>query len=61
MASECCITPLPTILALDYAWIYIYTSDCYNMASYIETSIDETFSFGTTLSILNVNPYDGHV
>jgi len=55
------MTPLPTILALGYAWVYICISDCYNMASYIEIPIDETFSFEATLSIPNANPYDGHV
>jgi len=61
VASKCYMIPLPTILALGYAWIYICTSDCCNMASYIETSIDKAFSFGTTLSILNVNLYNGHI
>jgi len=55
------MTPLPTILALGYAWVYICISDCYNMASYIEIPIDETFSFEATLSIPNANPYDSHV
>ena len=61
VTSECCMTLLPTILALGYAWVYICISDCYNMASYIEIPIDETFSFKATLSIPNANPYDSHV
>jgi len=47
-ASKCCMIPLPTILALGYTWVHICISDCYDVASYIKTPIDEAFSFGTT-------------
>jgi len=43
------------------AWVYISTTNCSNVASNVKASIDETFSFGTTLNIQNVELYDGHV
>ena len=61
IASKCCIIPLSTIIALEYAWVYICISNCYDVAFYIETPINKVFSFGTTLSILNVSPYNSYI
>jgi len=30
-------------------------------SSYVESSVDEGFGFRATLSIPDVNPYDGHI
>ena len=55
------VTPLPTILALWYTWVYVgslYSSD---EASDIKASVDDFLSIWPTLSVPNVNPNDGHV
>jgi len=35
--------------------------NCSNVASNVEALIDETFDFGTTLNIPNVEPYNGYI
>ena len=48
------------ILALRYAGIYISISDHSYVAFYIETSVDQSFSFITTLNIPNIDLYNCH-
>ena len=48
---------LPAVLTLRNASIYISSSNCSNIASYIKASVDKAFCFYTILRIPNVNPY----
>jgi len=51
----------PTVFTLRNIWVYVSTTNCSDMASNVEALIDKTFSFGTTLNVPNVKPYDGHI
>ena len=55
------MSPLPAVLALGDAWIHICASNCRNVVTYIEASIDEHLSVFTTLDIPDVNPNYSHV
>ena len=51
----------PIFFILKNAWVHVSTTNCSNIASNVETLIDETFGFGTTLNIPNFKPYDGYI
>ena len=55
------MSPFPTVFTLRNAWVHVSIMNCSDVASNIEALIDETFGFGTTLNIPNVEPYDGHI
>jgi len=61
MIKEFYVPPFPTILILQYFRIYIGTLDSCDMASNIETSVNQTFGFRTTLGIPNINPYYSYI
>ena len=55
------MSPLPAVLALGNSWIHVHASNCRNVVTYIEASIDEHFSIFATLDIPDVDPDYGHV
>ena len=55
------MTPFPIVLTLWNSRVYIGTTNYGNKAANIEHSVDEDFCFHTTLSVSNINPYDGHI
>ena len=55
------MSPFPIVFTLRNTWVHVSTTNCSNIASNIEASIDEIFGFGTTLYIPNVKPYDDHI
>ena len=57
----CNVTPLPAVLVLRNAKVYIGSSNCSNIAFYIEACVDKAFCFHTILRIPNVDPYHSHV
>ena len=61
MTCENHMISLPTILVLKNSRIYIHLLNNYNVMSNVETSIDEFFSFGSILRVLNVHPYNCYV
>ena len=61
MTYSCHMSPLPTVLILWYAWIHIYISNCCDVATNIESSVNDFLSIWSVLSIPNVYPNDGHV
>ena len=60
-ANACSMASFPAIFVLGDTWVHVSTTNSYNESSYIELSVNEEFSFGATLSIPNVNSYDGYV
>ena len=48
---------LLAVLVLKNASIYIGSSNCSNMVSYIEASVNKAFCFHIILRIPNVDPY----
>ena len=61
MTYPCCVTLLPTILALRNTWVYICTLYSSDEGSNVEASIDDFLGIRLTLSVPNINPNDGHV
>ena len=55
------MSPLPAVLALENFRIHVCASNCRNVVTYIEASIDEHFSIFTTLDIPDVDSDYGHV
>jgi len=55
------MSPLLTVLVLGYFGVHVCLADYSNVIIYIKLSINQTFGFGTTLSILNINPYNFYV
>jgi len=51
----------PTVFTLRNAWVHVSTMDCSDMASNVKASINETFGFGTTLNVPNVEPYNSYI
>jgi len=51
----------PAILALGNAQIHIYTLNCSDKSSDVKSSVNEGFSFGTALSVPNIDPDYCHV
>ena len=60
-AQESCMPPFLTILALEYARVHICFFDGDNEVSYVETSVNETFYFTSTLNISDVQPDFSHI
>jgi len=60
-ANTCSVALFPAIFALGDAWVHISTMNSCDESSYVELLVNEGFSFGATLSILDVDPYDGYV
>ena len=58
---KCCMIPLPAVLALEYSWIYICSSDYSNETSYIERTVNKCFCWVTTLCIPDIYLYNHHV
>ena len=61
VANTCCVTPLPTVLTLWDTWVHIGTIYCSNETSNIKSSVDNSFSLGTILSIPYINPDDNYI
>ena len=61
MATECRMSPLPTILALQDIWVHIGTFNGSDKMSYVEATIDDVLHQRTTLGILDVQPDHYHV
>ena len=61
MATECWMSPLPTILALQDIWVYIGIFDGSDETSYVEATIDDILYQRTTLGIPDVQPDYHHV
>ena len=61
MTDSCCMTPLPAVLALQYAWVHICIPNCCDKTTDVEPLVNNFLSIGSILCISNVNPYDGHV
>ena len=56
-----CIFLFPTIFTLENSWIHIFISNSHNIATHIETFVDKTFCFNTSLDILNTNLNNGYI
>jgi len=56
LASKSSISSLPAILVLRNTKVHVHISYGSNMASYIETVIDYSFSKHTAFWIPNINP-----
>jgi len=61
LASKSSMFLLLAILALEDTGVYICFLYYYNEAFYIEISINQVFSFTSTLDVLYVQPYNHHV
>jgi len=55
------MSPLLTVLVLEYSGVHVYPADCNNVTIYVKIPINQTFGFETTLSIPNINPYNCYV
>jgi len=60
-ASKSSTTPLPTILTLRNTRVHIDSSNSSDIMTYIETSVNNTFSFCTILKIPNIDLNNSHV
>jgi len=58
VAEHSCMPPLPTILALRDARIYIGFLNSCDKLPYVEIPVDKTFNLNTVLIIPNVNSND---
>ena len=61
MVQKHCMFPLPAILALRNARVYVSTSDSSNITPYIKTPVNETFSLTTALNVLYIDPHNSHI
>jgi len=61
MANTCHMAPLPTILALWHSWVHVCTTNCCDVATNVELTIDDFLGILSSLGIPNVNPNNGHV
>ena len=55
------MTSLPAIFALGDTWVHVCSSDCSDVVTYVEASVDEKFCVLTALHIPNVDPDYGHI
>jgi len=55
------VSLFPTILVLRDIWVHVCSSNCYNITSNIETSVDDTFSLRTTFRVSDIDPNHSHV
>ena len=60
-ARESWMIPLPTVFTLRNARAHISHSNCHNIPSDVETSINKAFSLDSALYVPNVNPYNSHI
>ena len=60
-ARKHCMIPFPAVFTLRYTQIHISTLNSYNILANIEASVNESFSFATTLNIPNIYSDNGHV
>jgi len=60
-AQECCISPLLAVLVLRDTWVHVGTSDSGDVVSYVEASVNESFSLTAALDILYVGPDNSHI
>ena len=60
-ARESHMTPFSTVFTLRNARICISHSNCCNIPSDIETSINKAFSLDSALCIPNVDPHSSHI
>ena len=58
---KCGVTPLPAIFALGDTCVHVCSSDCSDVVTYVEASVDEKFCVLTALHIPNVDPDYGHI
>ena len=61
MTCENHVISLPAILTLKDFRIHIHLLNGYNVMSNVETSVNEFFSFGSILRVLNVYLYNYYV
>lgn len=55
------MTPFPTVFTLWYSRVHICTMNHGNEATNIKSPVDETLSFGSALSIPDIDPDDRYV
>ena len=55
------MSPSPTVLALEDAWIHISSTNSCNISFYIKAPVDKIFSLTATLNVPNVNPNNWHI
>jgi len=55
------MTPLPAVFTLQHSGVHVCAMNCSNEAADIESPIDETLDFGTTLHVPYIDPDNGHV
>ena len=60
-ARESQMTPFPTVFTLRNARVRISHSNCHNIPSDVEISINKTFSLDSALCIPNVDPHNSHI
>ena len=60
-AWECCVTPLPTIFALQYARVHVGFPNGCNITSNVETSVNEHLGITATLDVPDIYPNNWHV
>jgi len=56
-----CMTPLPAVFTLRHSRVHVCAMNCSNEAADIESPIDETLDFGTTLHVPYIDSDNGHV
>ena len=56
LTSKSSVTPTPTVLALEYTWVHVGILNSGNVLSNIEEPINEQFSIGPALGILDIYP-----
>ena len=60
-ARESWMTPLPTVFTLRNTRVCISYSNCCNISSDVETSINKAFSLDSALCIPNFDLHNGHI
>ena len=54
--NTCCVTPLPTVLALWNTWVHVSIMYDSNETPNVELSIDNSFGLRTILGVPCINP-----
>ena len=60
-AHTWCMTLFPTVFTLWYSRVHVNITNCGNKTSNVEPSTDEALCFSATLSVPDINPYNGHI
>ena len=60
-AHTWCMTLFPTVFILWYSRIHVNVTNCGDETSDVEPSIDEALWFSATLSVPDIDPYNGHI